>query len=545
MYTIKSFKFEWDSNNDLVTIFLIVTLLVAGLIFVMLSKMRQPNPFEEAMALFHKEEFIEAVEPFKKVLEDEPFHPEAHFYLSLCYEKLNMMNDALKHLKEVRNIGIYKNEIKMLEVLHKIANYQEMLSMHNDALETNLEILYIEPNDVTSTNRLLLMSLGEKRFDIAKLYAEKAIHLDKENEKIMKAAAVAFYYSNKADHSFEIVNRLLEKNPGNAELELMFVSMCRNTHFAVAKEKILLLLKKVEDNHKKRHLIHFYLYIVIQEEKFSDAITFLERRVSSPDYPDSLREQMYFFYILFLLKITNYNRAEKAVEELFQFYSSSSVARRLVPFIKAQNLTIFEDNPQGSEEQEPFVRKFEDIYLEAIENLFPADILYQNGHYHSGFQLDFDKFFTNEQGNVVPKDVFSKKEEKNNENSYMSRYANMDVTSFTQFARKAVLYLGYQDGGKELTPSGKDGIDIIVGKQFDKSGFKYLISFRRFADNATMSDIYLTAYIARVKSLRVQKATLFSNATLTDGAQKKLLQETHLIENKGKEKLIELLKVTL
>lgn len=530
------------------TIFLIITLLAAALVFVVLSKIRQPNPFEEAMILFRQDEFIEAVEPFKKVLEEEPFHPEAHFYLSICYEKLNLRKDALKHLKEVRNIGIYTNEIKMLSVLHKIADYQESLSMHNDALETNLEILYVEPNDVTSTNRLLLMALGDKRFDIAKLYAEKAVLLNHENEKIMKAAIVAFYYSNKADQAFEIINRLLEKKPGNAELELMFVAMCRNTHYTAAKEKILQLLKTMEDNHNKRHLIYFYLYIVIQEEKFSDAITFLERRVGNPDYPDSLREQMYFFYVLFLVKITNYNRAEKAVEELFQFYSSSSVARRLIPFIKAQNLTIFEEKPSDTEnenDESSFVRKFEDIYLEAIENLFPEEFLYQNGHYYSGLQLDFDKFFSTENGLATAKDVFYRKEEKNNESSYMARYAGMDITSFTQFARKAVLFLGYQDGGKELTPSGKDGIDIITTKQFDKSGLKYLISFRRFADNANMSDIYLTAYVARVKGLRVQKAVLFSNATLTDGAEKKLAQETHLIENKGKEKLIELLKATL
>lgn len=539
-------------------VFLVVFLILIAVAFFGLVRVRRPNPFEEAMRYFHQKDFVQAIDFFHKTLQTEPFHPHAHFFLSKCYEHLNLPEDALKHLKEVRAIGIYDKDIQMMPLLQNIAEYQAKLSFHNDALETNLEILHIEPNDKLANNRLLLMALGEKRFDIAELYAEKVLFLDAENTKMMKAAAVAFYYSNKGDRSFEIIGRLMEQEPENPEWDLSFVSMCHNTHFEAGKEKIKSLLKKVEDNSHKRNLINFFLHICIKEEKLNDAVIFLEKRVSNPDYPDSLRERMYFFYILLLLKMSNFHKAEQAVEALFQFYPASSIARRLIPFVKAKNLTIFDEEKQvrenisadgekeNSKNEEPFVKKLDDVYEESIEDLFPMDFLYQNGHYYAGFNLNFEKYFSaNDEGAATPRDIFSQKTESQNNMDVLEYYSGMNTAALLKFASRAVIELGFNDGGKELTPAEKDGVDIITTKAFEKGGLKYLISFRRFADNAKISDIYLSSYVTRVKSLRVHKAILFSNGSLTEGAKTKLAQENHLIEVREKNKLIQLLKSAL
>lgn len=543
-------------------IFLIVFLLLSAVAFAVLMNLRKADPFEQGKAAFLAQDYVNSIELMQKVLADEPFHPQAHYYLAEAYRRLNLFPEALKHLKEVKNIGIYDSLVKKSEVYHRLADYQQMLSLYNDALKTNLEILEDNPQDEKAVHRLLLMALGERRFDIANIYAQTILGFENQSQEMLKAVAVTFYYNHKADVSFQIIEKLLQESPHDTDLQLTYIAMCRDTHYPQAMEKILTLLKHIEDNNEKRKLIHFFIHMAVRQEKFNDAVSFLEQRVANPDYPDNLREDMYFFYVLLLIKISNFHKAEKALEDMEQY--SGIIAdrvRSLMPFVKAKSLTVivhddtakyasvatsYVSSQKETKDEENFsVEKFEPIYEENIEDLFPPDFLYQISRYTANFHLNFDQFFSvSAQGSASMRKMTPAESKDKNKAALLGRYASLNSDALFRFARLAVIELGFKNNGKEFTAPDKDGVDIFTQKQFDKSNTPYLISFRRFAANAKISDIYLNSYIRRVKETKAEKAVFISNATFTEAAQSKLKQ-MQSIEVASTAKLLELLQTAL
>lgn len=472
---------------------------------VLLSLRKQQQPVDEAVQLMKSGRDFEARELLNDHLKRSPEDYRAYYYLARISEKDGDINKALEYYQIVRDKGGFTGEIDMLEVSKKVAEFHYLQGKMDNAFDSFLYVLKISPSDAEANRHLGFMAIGNEQFKIALPFLEKARDKLTEDRELAIAHAICLYQLGNEKQPFEIFEKLLAKNPDDEDVNLMFVLICRNSHYQEGKKKIKKTLPGVTDDHIKLFLIRMYVYICYREEKPDDALEFLGKVIDGEPQLPEIEIELRYYRLIFSLSKNDFRQAEKSftsIKESNESYKDLPVISEYIEYM---------DLGPPIEEIEPF----ESVYERTFEDIIPENALFNISGLRTNDHIAFDKYYDiDEENNIIElRDEYRAPSMAN----MVDRYLEIPGSEHDSFARRVINNFGYKVDRKEDAHE-KDGHDYFVTHSRDKK-MKALFAFRWYSKEAQISDIFISNFINKMKESRVQRGVIIANATLTPGAE--------------------------
>lgn len=493
-----------------------LTVLIVGVILFAIGLLynTRPERLDEALAHYKNAEINEALNLLKEEVEDDPESHRAHFYLAKIYEQVGKPDLMVKHLEQVRKIGRFSEEIQALDVQKKIADVLYMRGKLQDALGAYLEVASLAPDDETANSRIGLMAMAEGQFRVAELYLQKARASDPKNKQYQKALAVAYFQLNNHEKAFENIENLLEQDPDNQDLNLLYIMMSQKSHFKSAAEKIVSWYSQVNDDHTRKLMFRMYLFIVMRQRNYKDSLATIQKLLKTPGLLPEVKVEMQYYLAIFALRNENFNLAYRAAQEVHEHNPEFRELSKLRRFIDYMDLTIHDSDGTFH---------FDDLFKDATRELLPDDLVYNMSGFRNERGVNFDKYFNlADDGAAEVKDEFAPL----TVDAVSQKYSEISKEDFLQFCYYAMDEIGYETM-REVDDKGESTVTFYTRNQQNASDTA-LFAFHRLHDEASISDIFIENFQNLIKQEAAAKGFIVTNARLTSGAEDKLAKMNHI-----------------
>ena len=490
----------------------ILILAVIGVSAYFVLSQKKPSEFDKGIDLFNTNQINEAMAVFKQEIANDKFNFQAHFYQAQSHEKLGELDQALKHYKEVLNIGCYSSAIERPAILKKIAAISYAQGYMKEAFSYYLYFLRVYPEDLEANRHIAFMALGKGEFELALPYLEKVRVADPGDRHYKLAAAVAYFEMNDESKSFELLRELRNDFADDADLEFLYILSCQNSHH---KEVVKLIEKKFATANED--FIKFILFRIAanagyRSGDYGSVIEFFYDRIKEGTIPTELQAEFIYYVILMMIEVENYTDAGLLFEKLTNLRPS---------FLKSDDLKLY-INMRNKNYNSSEIAPFQDVYHKAFESLIPPRLLFNASGLKTNDDIDINDFFESVDDKLVLRPEFG---EVTVDGSFQI-ILEYSPTEFLSYCRSASFALGYRV--IQQFPGESEGLDILAQSIANKK-IKAILVFSRFTkDTPVISDIFLDNILAVVAKNRADKAILITNASLTEGAEMKINAEPKL-----------------
>lgn len=484
------------------------------------------DPAKRAEMLMQTGDLMAANKLINEQLAKDPEDPAA---LKVAAQLANLKGDQhsrLLHLETLKRSGRFHSEVSNEELYRQLGTIYTEFGRDEEAFESWLQVLRVAPNNTEASLNIGLMAIGNGEFLIAQKYLEKA-HLEMPNEPILdRALLVCRYELGKEEAAFQVAEKLIDKEPSNFELNLLYVLMCKNSHYQSGKNKIKTLLSETSEEHVRRILLRMYMHISVNQQKsFKETQDFLLWAAKLPEMSNSLKTEIHYYRMLLALKTEDYDTSADLYQKIVQNYPTYKRIELFKPYVESYDLEpITEETPQ-----------FEMNFQKEFSNLLPQNLVFHSSGLGSAKQINFDKYFVKEENEVSVSVQFG---ERNTDDSIelLQSYSKEKIDEFSRFA---ITYLNYNFVAHSESFE-RGSLDFIVNRS-DDNKIKIVFSLRRFLESASISDIFITSFEQKIKKENAQFGVLLTNAQLTSGAES-ALQKKGNIQFYGKSKVAEIVE---
>lgn len=191
---------------------------------------------------FEEGKYHEAIDYFRKAVEDNPRYDRAYFGMGLCYSKLNLYQDAVDAFKEVIRIrpNLAEAHISLGFAYGKLDRYQEAIESfkegirikpnefraygglgmvyyktgrNHEAMEAFNQVIRINPNNATGYDNRGYLYLDSGRYDSAIEDFKKAIELDKYKADPYIGLSIVYFRQKKTEEAKNYYKKASEIEP--------------------------------------------------------------------------------------------------------------------------------------------------------------------------------------------------------------------------------------------------------------------------------------------------------------------------------------------
>lgn len=172
---------------------------------------------KEAIELFKKKNFKQALEIFKELQKSDPYNYEYNYYLGLTYANLGYFELALNYL-----LHSSRSPKNYYIVIHSnmICGYIYTLRQEYKLAENCFrEVLKINPESITALVAIAYVFEKTGRYDQSIIYLKKAMEIDPENPRVLNA--LAYIYAEREINISEAVRlarKAISKQPDSPEI---------------------------------------------------------------------------------------------------------------------------------------------------------------------------------------------------------------------------------------------------------------------------------------------------------------------------------------
>ncbi len=507
---------------------ILALVVVASLVFLLLS--RNSDALEGAIKLYNSGKTAEAKELFREAVLKNNEDIRAHYYLAQAHEKSQEIDKALFHYAEVKKLGTFGLEIDKLEVYTRVGNLYYSQGQFENALEAYLEVLQIFPDDLNSNSHVAFLALGQGAFAAAEPFISTCVKLKGEDKSFQIAYLVTMFELGKEAEAFDVIEKLRAADPDDLELAVLYITMCQRSHFRDGIDLVKSMYAKLDKDHIKMLVLRIFVYLAFRENLVEEALLFLKSRLKETEALEALHLEVLFYLTLFSLKSENYAQAEEYYHNLDDRKKNFRNIAEIELYIKMRNV----------EYQSTEFESFQVYYENSFRDLIPPQLLFRISGLKVKETIDLDRFWqpADEGGDIILKPEFAPVTLEN----ALHAFGELPGENFLEFAKRAAFYLGYKSR-EHFAASEGNGVDLM-GVRIKDKGVKAMLAFRRLADEATVSDIFLENLVSTAQERRAQKAILITNAQLTDAARTKMADLRH-IEVLSETELLDLFKAVV
>ena len=171
------------------------------------------NPLKLAERYVSKNMINEAIDEYKKLLNNDPYNVFICYKLGDLYLKRKLADEGVECFKKIINIGDYNQDISKHDVFKKLAKAHLLGKQIDEAFELYCDILHENPNDEDALSQVGFLSLGQEMFDIAYKTFEKLLKTKKLTFEVCFAAGMAALQLSMFSEAIEHFKSALELSP--------------------------------------------------------------------------------------------------------------------------------------------------------------------------------------------------------------------------------------------------------------------------------------------------------------------------------------------
>ena len=267
-------------------IYAIISLILLFLIFILVRKILNINPFK-----YKKTKSLQnTINEIKKKLEDSPDDYESIYELAKIEESIGEEDSAFQKYEQLIESKVLDKSDEIL-VLYKLESRYESQENWDNAFRYSIKILKTNPNDVDHIIKFACILAEHEKYQLACDYFNKALYAKNNfSNDALKRAIYSFMKVGNTKKSItmleELHKRLKKEYSENKEeisnLEISLISLYMMAdEYNIAKGFIenSLLNKSIDDTHKFNinRLYLFMLYKLEENENFRKLYDYLSR----------------------------------------------------------------------------------------------------------------------------------------------------------------------------------------------------------------------------------------------------------------------------
>ncbi len=491
----------------------------------------------------------EAVAEYEKALSTK-MDEEVLWRLANLHEKMGKRAAALSRLKELiarkkLPIGVTDYEIKL--------KYSVLLFKHNKfemAFEIFLELYKNNKKDPLILQYLIILSLGQRRCDVASILLKQLLELDDQNSNTFFLLGICFYESQE----YHQAKKMFEEASKRSEIEdWRYIYLEGITHFLTRlynravksfSEAIQLnidIAKALESSYQFLGRSHF------KSGNLNQAINslFQGKKALSKLYPNESFLDIEEDILALSIHSNNLDRMKSCLKKLLE--AEPDAYRWNVLLDKTDEILLkmkdskenqlnnstseqastedgyADDNSQNDtgdnpDEQIKLLNEFSG-YLEHWENKdILGDVVWKLSKISSEEVFDLNKYLN---GNVISKTTIEYKE-KALQGKLGEKFIKLPQKDFISSSRKVVQKLNFQIlkeeyNSEDVFLSQGDGIDYLTDMKGNLNGEKYVVQVRRWFSKS-IGDMVIKQLADQVREKNAQQGIFITTGELSKEA---------------------------
>ncbi len=505
----------------LLTILLLLALAIIILALLLALRPREDHygKLEKMLESGRVEEAEELIENLRKTNPDDPVL--LSFSGDLAMQKEDF-NKAVDEYEKALKSPVYSTRFDAHETNRKLGNLYWNFGRMEDALETFLYLLRLDPDAQGIPLKISELATATGNLEIAIPYLEKVLSL--ENAEPHKLAyAVSLFETGKQNEAISLMEELMALQPDNMNYKLYFTAMCQTNHFDEGRKMLPSLLNYFSDDSMSLLLLRMGLFFHSKLGLWDALSIFLDKGIQDKSASPNIVRELRYYLLLIYLRLEKFQEASRVFEILKKDEPNYRDLAKLKIFIDEIDL-------------EPMIKpqkSFVQIFTEGFANLFPQRLVYALSGLQKDYSVSFEKFFNKTDSGWEVKAEYAPP----NIARSSAAFLGYSLDELAAFGGRSISYLGYDAVSKhEVKEAGT--VEIQAEKK-DASKLKALFSLRQMKNEPTLSDIFISNFIHELTERKMDMGYILTNASLSEQAEKTVIDSKMLNVITG-QKLMEL-----
>ncbi len=500
----------------IITFILIIIGGLGGVAYYMVYIRPKFDPVRRA-ELFEKQGLLkESIIEYRKVLDDRPGDPIAHYRLAGLYLKLNEIDQAIIHFEELLRIGKFTYEIEPLEVQKKLAEAYYLRDDVEKAFRGYLEILNLYPADPEALYHVAFIALGQEEFDFAQKHFDRLVKIRKDDFEVFFGAGITSYQNQKTNDAIAHFKAALALRPNSDAANLaMAFALQRKRDFKQAIPHASAIADRAQEFEVLYVAKRLLAFLNVQSKKHDEAVKCFEELLRTARENESQNEIMLSLYDLGYAHI----RAEqtgKAYEywnELYQIDKTFNEINRLITMLRREMDTGYRQS------RDDFEASVMDGVEGWIESAFPQGFIWDICGLKSDRALDIKNVMVTTRVGVSHEGESESHFAAGSSGDRIAKLMKLDTENFRIMASRVVTKMGYRVDQIMQTYREADGVDFLATSNTTKD--KVLVWIRRWS-KTMVGEIPLRNFAQAINDIKAKQGLFVTTVDLTEPAKKNL-----------------------
>ncbi len=162
------------------------------------------NPANRAEEYLSQNRIEDAIEEYRKLLDNDPLNPVVNYRLGNLYFRKNEVDQGVIHYEQVLNSGKFSHEVDRYDVMRKLGRAYVSREQLDRAFQAFFEISRAFPADEEALYHIAFISLGQEMFEFSLKYFEKLLKASKSRSfEVLFGAGITSFMNQKLLESIE------------------------------------------------------------------------------------------------------------------------------------------------------------------------------------------------------------------------------------------------------------------------------------------------------------------------------------------------------
>jgi tetratricopeptide (TPR) repeat protein len=487
---------------------IVILAVLAYYFFILAPKL---HPANRAAEFLKNGRIDDAIDEYKKILDENPFDFETHYNLAMLFLELNDADQAAIHLQKILDIGRYNHIIEKINVQKMLAKIFEQRDEQENAFALYYDIVRMYPGDIEALYNTAFITLGQSEFDIAQRYFDKLVKLKETGFDVMYGAGICSYMNQKFNESVEYFKTAVLSRPESELANIsMILALLKKRDFRTSLAFSNKLIGLSQDVNVKFIALRSAAFSEVLMKHFPEGVKKFEEVLEfsrSHELQDEIVLTLYDIAFA-CIKAEMSKRAYDYWNELFSLNRNFRNTADLI-------MTLRKDMETGNKEKNTLQwDAINDKCEEWMRSPYPDDFLWGICSLKASNMFDVKKY-------VVSTKITSENDSDYSDMGYsknlIERLISLDTENFRIIANRVSEKMGYRVD--QIMPSYResDGVDLLTTKKDTKE--KAVVWLRRWK-GTKVGEIPLRNFAQQINDVKAASGVFVTTTPLTVEAEK-------------------------
>lgn len=484
-------------------------IFLGGLLYFILHVAPKFDPKNKAEEYLRNNQFFEAINEYKKILNDRPLDFITHYRLAEIYFRTKDFDNALVHYEMVLSIGNFNYEVDKVDIQKKVANIYMGRDDFYNAFKISSEILKSYPSNEDALYNTAFISLGQEEFEFSQRQFSKLIKLEVKNFNVYFAAGISAYQNQKGNESIEYFRKAVELKPDSEIANLaMALALKRKSNYNKSYNFVTKLLGRVTDPDVLFVLMRLEAFLLLHLRRYDEALKKFEILLQFAKSNGFEEESLLTEYDLGFACIM----AEKT-GKAYDYWNKLGEKKRI--YKNLQNLIMTLRREMDSSSKDLYNESISDFVDDWMKNSFSNNLLWDICGLKSEEKVNLRDILTSMKAMGDSKESSGDSPVISSDVDYINSFVKLDTETFRIISNRLVEKIGYKVDQILTTYKESDGVDFMAKNK--DTGAPVYVWVRRWT-KMKVGEISLRNLAQAVNDMKAKEGVLMTTAELTEGA---------------------------